>query len=121
MKYPYGICDFGKIIKEGYFYCDRTDRISILEKGRYLLFPRPRRFGKSLLLSMLANYYDIAGKDRFEGLFGHLKIGKRPTSLHNKYAVLRWDFSCVDPSGKAVEIRQSLHDHVNVRIEAFMI
>ena len=58
MKFPYGICDFNKIITKGYFYCDRTDRIRVLEEtGDSLLFLRPRRFEKSLLLSMLANYY----------------------------------------------------------------
>ncbi len=50
MKFPYGISDFRKIISRGYFYCDRTDRIPLLENGEYLLFLRPRRFGKSLLL-----------------------------------------------------------------------
>ncbi len=50
MKFPYGISDFKKIITQGYFYCDRTHLIAELEKGDYLLFIRPRRFGKSLLL-----------------------------------------------------------------------
>ena len=56
MKFPYGISAFEKIITQGFFYLDRTDRISQIEKaGDHLLFIRPRRFGKSLLLSMLAN------------------------------------------------------------------
>ncbi|MFP4388331.1 MAG: AAA family ATPase, partial [Desulfococcaceae bacterium] len=56
MKFPYGISDFNALIREGYFYADRTDRIPTLEEtGKYLLFIRPRRFGKSLLLSMLSN------------------------------------------------------------------
>ena len=64
MKFPYGICDFNKIITKGYFYCDRTDRIRTLEEtGDSLLFLRPRRFGKSPLLSMLANYYDVGSVD----------------------------------------------------------
>ena len=67
MKYPYGISDFRSIIRENYFYCDRTDRISLLEESKSILFLRPRRFGKSLLLSMLLNYYDVKLKDRFEG------------------------------------------------------
>ncbi|MCP4111617.1 MAG: AAA family ATPase, partial [Desulfobacteraceae bacterium] len=79
MKFPYGICDFREIITKGHFYCDRTDRIHLLERGKYLLFLRPRRFGKSLLLSMLANYYDVALEDRFRELFGHLEIGRNPT------------------------------------------
>ena len=68
MKFPYGISDFRKIITEGYYYCDRTDRIPLLERAASQLFIRPRRFGKSLLLSMLENYYDIARKEAFEDL-----------------------------------------------------
>ena len=65
MRFPYGICDFNKIITDKLFYCDRTDRIPVLEEtGYYLLFLRPRRFGKSFVLSMLENYYDLARKDR---------------------------------------------------------
>lgn len=60
MKFPYGIADFNAVITEDYFYCDRSDRIPLLERmGKYLLFIRPRRFGKSLLVSMLHHYYDL--------------------------------------------------------------
>ncbi|MDM8535998.1 AAA family ATPase [Desulfobacterales bacterium HSG17] len=122
MKFPYGISDFNALISEGYYYCDRTDRIPLLENtGKYLLFIRPRRFGKSLLLSMLENYYDAARKDRFDAIFGHLKIGKKPTPLKNRYLILQWDFSCVDPTGTALEIRQALYDHVNSSIDEFLI
>jgi hypothetical protein len=122
MKFPYGICDFNKIITKGYFYCDRTDRIRMLEEmGDSLLFLRPRRFGKSLLLSMLLNYYDVACADRFEKLFSKLLIGKNPTRLHNKYFVLEWDFSCVDPSGSAEDIKKALYNQINVSIEGFKI
>jgi hypothetical protein len=53
MKFPYGISDFKSIICEDYFYCDRTDKIPLLENTKSQLFIRPRRFGKSLVLSML--------------------------------------------------------------------
>ena len=88
MKFPYGISDFYKIIGENYLYLDRTDRIRFVEKsGGQLLFLRPRRFGKSLWLSTLANYYDVAKADEFERLFGALAIGKNPTPLHNQYFI----------------------------------
>lgn len=119
MKFPYGISDFRKIITKGYFYCDRTDYIPLLEQGDYQLFLRPRRFGKSLLLSALSHYYDAARKDEFQKLFGHLNIGKSPTPSHSQYFILEWDFSCVEPYGSAADIRKSLHDHVNSRIKAF--
>ncbi|MFW6372959.1 MAG: AAA family ATPase [Thermodesulfobacteriota bacterium] len=121
MKFPYGICDFKEIITGNYFYCDRTDRIPLLERGKYSLFIRPRRFGKSLLLSMLFNYYDVAKADEFDALFGDLEIGKNPTPLHNQYFILQWDFSCVDPSGSEPEIKQALHDHVNACIKDFKV
>ena len=119
MKFPYGICDFREIVTQDYFYCDRTNRIPLIEKGKYLLFIRPRRFGKSLLLSMLSNYYDVAKAEEFGMLFGHLSIGKAPTALHNRYFILQWDFSCVDPSGGAQEIKRALHDHINACIKDF--
>jgi len=65
MRFPYGISDFKTVIAEDYFYCDRTDKIRLLENTKSQLFIRPRRFGKSLLLSMLENYYDVAAKDEF--------------------------------------------------------
>lgn len=121
MRFPYGISDFKKIITQDFFYCDRTGNIPLLERGEYLLFIRPRRFGKSLLLSTLFNYYDLASADQFETLFGHLEIGKNPTPLHNQYYVLQWDFSCIDPSGSVDDIRRALHDHINSCIESFTL
>ncbi len=122
MKFPYGISDFHALITEEFYYCDRTDRIPLLEDtGKYLLFIRPRRFGKSLLLSMLRNYYDVARKDEFEALFGHLKIGRDPTPLQNRHFILQWDFSCVDPTGTIKDIRQALFDHVNSCIKEFIV
>ena len=122
MKFPYGISDFRDIVLNQYYYCDRTDRIPALEEaGKYLLFIRPRRFGKSLLLSMLANYYDVAGKDEFKSLFGTLKIGEKPTPLKNRYFILKWDFSCIDTMGSAETIRRALHDHINACVKRFMV
>ncbi|MGD9731580.1 MAG: AAA family ATPase [Desulfamplus sp.] len=121
MKLPYGICDFQKIVTNGFFYCDRTDNIPFLEKDYIQLFLRPRRFGKSLLLSMLENYYDIAKKDRFDAMFGSLKIGKNPTPLRNSYFILKWDFSCVDASGTLDDIRQSVFNHINECIKEFIL
>ncbi|MCD6185615.1 MAG: AAA family ATPase [Deltaproteobacteria bacterium] len=119
MKYPYGISDFKDINTHGYFYCDRTDKIPLLEQAKSQLFIRPRRFGKSLVLSMLENYYDVAKEDEFDKIFGNLAIGKNPTEFRNSYFILKWDFSCVDPSGNADDIKQSLFDYINGCIENF--
>ncbi|MDQ1301287.1 MAG: hypothetical protein QG637_1208 [Chloroflexota bacterium] len=122
MKFPYGVSDFYQVATEGYFYVDRTDRIPLIEDlGKQLLFLRPRRFGKSLLLSMLENYYDVAKTDQFEQLFGDLAIGRAPTPRRNQYFVMRWDFSMVAAYGDTAEITQTLHDHVNARIRDFAV
>ena len=120
MRFPYGISDFKKIVAKGYFYCDRTDKIPLLEESDSQLFIRPRRFGKSLVLSMLENYYDVAKADEFDDMFGDLAIGKNPTALRNAYFILRWDFSCVDTTGSVQDLKRSLYNHLNVRIESFI-
>jgi len=114
MQFPYGISDFQRIIENDLFYVDRTHLIPDIERvGDQLIFLRPRRFGKSLLLSMLENYYDIAKADKFDALFGHLAIGKQPTPLHSSYVIMRWDFSLVSADGNAKEIGECLHQHIN--------
>ncbi|MCO5760187.1 MAG: ATP-binding protein [Chromatiaceae bacterium] len=120
MKFPYAVSDFGKLITQGHFYQDRTDRIPLLEEAGYqLIFVRPRRFGKTLLLSMLEHYYDVNRADQFATLFGKLAIGQNPTSLHNQYLVLTWDFSVVKAQGTLREIEAALHQHVNDRLTQF--
>ncbi|AZR74763.1 AAA family ATPase [Anoxybacter fermentans] len=101
LKLPYGISDFEVIRKEGYLYVDKTKYIEQLEEiGRYLFFIRPRRFGKSLFLSTLEHYYDINRGSQFERLFGGLYIGKNPTDLRNKFAVLKLNFSGLKTDSK---------------------
>ena len=121
IKFPYGNSDFYQLITEGYCYIDRTDRIPTLEEvGKSLLFLRPRRFGKSLLLTMLENYYDVAKAAEFERLFGHLAVGHSPTSLHNQYLVMRWDFSFVTPKPTYEAQQQALTDYLNEEIKDFV-
>ncbi len=119
MQFPYGLANFEAIAEDGLYYIDRTDRIHAMEEaGRQLLLLRPRRFGKSLWLSTLENYYDLAKADRFEELFGTLKIGQNPTPLHNRYVVMKWNFSVVEVLGDANAIRRSLYNHLNSEIRA---
>lgn len=120
MKYPYGISDFKSLVTEGYYYCDRTDRIAQLEDmGKYLLFIRPRRFGKSLLLSTLKYYYDAASKNSFGRLFSKLEIGKNPTPLFSRYLILHLDFSCVYSNVTTSALNQALHSYLNSCIKDF--
>ena len=60
------------------------------ESNKYQFFIRPRKFGKSLFLSLLTNYYDIRKTAKFERLFGDLYIGKNPTPRRNSYAVINF-------------------------------
>ena len=80
-KLPYGMSNFADLIESGYAYVDKTRFVELLENenNRYQFFIRPRRFGKSLFLSVLENYYDLNRKDKFESIFKNLYIGENPT------------------------------------------
>ncbi|MBF0219619.1 MAG: AAA family ATPase [Gammaproteobacteria bacterium] len=120
MNIPYGTSDFYLIRRDGDLYLDRTQTISAIESiGRQLLFLRPRRFGKSLLLSMLENYYDINRADEFASLFGNLAIAANPTPNHNRYFILKWNFSVVDANGDHEHIARGVHSHINSSINFF--
>ncbi len=120
IKFPYGIADFYKLITKDYLYVDRTASIRQVEDvGINLLFLRPRRFGKSLWLSVLENYYDVNKAAQFETLFGHLAIGQNPTPEHNQYLIMRWNFSAVATHEDVSEIRKALHNHINGAIQNF--
>lgn len=68
MKYPIGIQSFDRIIEDGYLYIDKTDMVYNLTHGGSIYFlSRPRRFGKSLLVSTLKNYF-LGRKELFKGL-----------------------------------------------------
>ena len=68
MKYPIGIQSFDQLIEDGYVYVDKTDLVYRLAKeGKIYFLSRPRRFGKSLLVSTLKNYF-LGRKELFKGL-----------------------------------------------------
>jgi Predicted AAA-ATPase/PD-(D/E)XK nuclease superfamily len=98
LKIPYGKSDYRTLVENKYFYQDRTNYIETLESwgSTYLLYLRPRRFGKSLLLSTLHYYYGLQYKKEFDTLFGATYIGKHPTLNANTYLVLRFDFSGIN-------------------------
>jgi hypothetical protein len=96
---PYGISDYELIRTENYYYVDKTPYLKNLKKaGRYLFFIRPRRFGKSLFISLIESYFDIFYKDRFEEFFKGTWIYNHPTEERGKYLVLTFDFSGVEPA-----------------------
>ncbi|WP_138207017.1 AAA family ATPase [Haloimpatiens lingqiaonensis] len=93
-KVPYGISNFQTIREQNYLYVDKSKYIEILEnEPPYQFFIRPRKFGKSLFLSMIENYYDINKAEKFEELFKDLYIGLNPTERRNQYLVLYINFS----------------------------
>ncbi len=121
-KFPYGNADFYKIRTEDYFFVDRTGKLPLLEEaGNALLFLRPRRFGKSLWLSVLENYYDVNKADDFETLFGPLAVGNNPTPLRNRYLILKWNFSTIAVSDDETEMRRAIHHHLSDRVWEFVL
>lgn len=64
---PYGISDFNRIRNGNFYFVDKTMYLPLIEKmPSYLFLIRPRRFGKSVFLSMMRTYYDILRQDDFE-------------------------------------------------------
>jgi hypothetical protein len=118
-KIPYGVSDFDDFRKRNLYYVDKTRYIrDIEEKGKYLLFIRPRRFGKSLFLGILQVYYDIYFKDRFDYFFSGTDIHRDPTAARNSCLVFKLNFSLVNPDLSLVEgsflnyIQESASDFV---------
>ena len=95
-RIPYGMQNFENVIERDCYYVDKTPFIEEIEDANmYFFFIRPRRFGKSLTLSMLENYYDINKKDKFEEIFGKLYIGENPTPEHNSYLIIHLNFAII--------------------------
>lgn len=114
---PYGITDFEAIIKDNFYYVDKTMFIEKIEmQPRYLFLIRPRRFGKSLTLAMLEAYYDINHAKQFDELFGQLYIGQHPTKLHNQFLIMRFNFSEVSSNVNEVELSLSYIVVANLKI-----
>ena len=90
---PYAVANYAEMRDRGFYYVDKTDYIPRLEAYNAPVFLRPRRFGKSLLVSTLAHYYDRTLAHRFEDLFGGTYIGSHPTPERNRYMIARYDFS----------------------------
>lgn len=110
-RIPYGISNFAMLREENYLYVDKTKYVEILENLLpYQFLIRPRRFGKSLFLSMLENYYDIHKKGQFASLFGDLYIGQNPTPDQNNYLVLSLSFASIVTSEGKERLIQSFDE-----------
>ena len=117
-RIPYGVINWATLVRECMFV-DNTSYIRNLEDVATPVFLRPKRFGKSIVCSMLAHYYDINLKGRFDELFGKTDIGRNPTPLRNSFLVLQFDFSTVQV-GSLVEIERNFNYHVQLQLEQFV-
>ena len=117
-RIPYGLMNFAVIRRDDYYYVDKTRFIPLIEQGnRYFFFIRPRRFGKSLTVSVLQHYYDVRTRDRFDALFGNLYIGQHPTRERNSYLVLYLNFSGI--TGELNNYRKGLDAHCQTCFDYF--
>lgn len=116
---PYGVSDFVTVRERNLYYVDKTMYLSLLEQQPDSLFYiRPRRFGKSLFISMLQAYYDKAMSDRFDSLFGGLWVHEHPTPLRGRYQMLYLDFSQV--GGDIDQISTHFEEYCKVKLDGFM-
>jgi len=117
-KIPYGQADYKDIKENNYYFVDKTKFIEKLEdlNERYLIFLRPRRFGKSLFIAMLEAYYDRYYKNDFEMMFGDTYIGKNPTKEVNKYLIMRFDFSGIDIN----DVEESFRKYLILKLNSFI-
>ena len=117
-RIPYGMSNFASVRERDCYFVDKTVFIPELEKANsFFFFIRPRRFGKSLTLSMLKHYYDINRADRFDKLFGGLYIGEHPTEERNSYLIIELDFSVID--GTLGNYKKSMDAHCGIHFESF--
>ena len=116
-RIPYGVINWAKLVRECLFV-DNTSYIRSLEEVDTPVFLRPKRFGKSITCSMLAHYYDVNLKERFDELFGKTDIGRNPTPLRNSFLVMQFDFSTIQV-GTLAEIERNFCENVNGAVECF--
>lgn len=115
---PYGISDFRRIRRENYYLVDKSSFITKLEEtASFLFLIRPRRFGKSLFLSMLRYYYDIAEKDNFQELFKGLWIAEHPTWNQGRFQVMHIDFSQI--GGTIDELTENFDGYMRMKFTNF--
>ena len=118
-RLPYGINDFEAVMEQNQYYVDKTMYLPLLEnQPSNIFFIRPRRFGKSIFLSMLHAYYDCSKKEKFQTLFGDLWVGKHPTPLQGKYQILHLDFSYV--GGSIEKLEENFNMYLRVKLDGFM-
>jgi hypothetical protein len=115
-RIPYAVANYEEIVRDQYYFVDKTRFIREIEQYKIPVFLRPRRFGKSLWCSILECYYDINRKERFAELFGNTDIGRNPTPAHNSHMVMRFDFSQVEVKPDITSIERSFNHITHLAI-----
>ena len=100
---PYGDADFKRIRLTGSLYVDKTRFLRRLERVRFAVLIRPRRFGKSCWISLLEHYYDRTRSDAFDAVFRGTDIARQPTGQRHRYVVLRFNFSAFNDALETLE------------------
>ena len=114
---PYGVGAFDKVNAQNKYYLDKTMYIPVIEKTNNIFLIRPRRFGKSMFLSMLHSYYDLNNIQKFDKLFHDTWILDNPTEEKSKYMILRFNFSGLDC--KVDKIEASFNNYCNEIMACF--
>ncbi|MCI5140164.1 MAG: AAA family ATPase [Candidatus Electrothrix sp. ATG1] len=113
----YGIANYAELVEKNGYFVDKTHWLAELELVNNPVFLRPRRFGKSLLCSILGYYYDLNTANRFSELFGHTWIGQHPTGKQKSYFILSLDFSVIEPGKNIEAIERSFKVHCNYHLK----
>ena len=117
-RIPYGLTDFVRIRRKDWYFVDKTKYIEILENypDNYVMFLRPRRFGKTLFLAILDAYYNVQFKDDFDLLFKDTYIHTHKTKEANSYYILKFDFSVVD----TIDVEKSFLFEIELKTKSFV-
>ena len=117
-RIPYGMMNFVAVRRDGCYYVDKTRFVEEVElSNKFFFYIRPRRFGKSLTLSMLQHYYDVNDADKFDMLYKGLYIGDHPTPERNSYLVIKLNFAVVN--AELNNYRKALDAHCNIEFNYF--
>ena len=109
----YSEANYAALVRDQGYFVDKTPYIAKLERIRNPVFLRPRRFGKSLLCSILRYYYDRNDVAHFAERFGHTWIGQQPTGQQNQYFILYLNFSTTATGPTIQEIDKSFRRQCN--------
>ena len=118
-RLPTGISQFRSISDSNLYYVDKTMYLPKMEAvSDFLFFIRPRRFGKSLFLSMVADYYDCENYKDIDEEFQGTWIAEHPLETKGKFQVLSLDFSQV--AGCADNLQDAFHVYLGIKKDAFL-